>query len=119
MTCTSSSIFLRAKHTDDAFRDQRLDLNPTYAEVKLAYDNVEKWIKPQSAPFGMNWFAMKPRLVAEAKGVVLIISPFNVPIFLTITPLVSFPIKPLRCSSLLWSARPGRHTEPSKEAISA
>ena len=57
--------------------------------MKLAYDNVEKWIKPQNIPFGMNWFAMKPRLVAEAKGVVLIISPFNVPLFLTMTPLVS------------------------------
>ncbi|KAM5544775.1 hypothetical protein V8D89_001673, partial [Ganoderma adspersum] len=66
-----------------------LDFNPTYAEVKVAYDNVEKWVRPQNAPFGVNWFAMKPRLVAEPKGVVLVISPFNVPIFLTMTPLIS------------------------------
>ncbi|KAI1792163.1 aldehyde dehydrogenase [Ganoderma leucocontextum] len=66
-----------------------MEFNPVYAEVKLAYDNVEKWTKPQSAPFGMNWFVMKPRLVAEPKGVVLIVSPFNVPIFLLLTPLIS------------------------------
>ena len=91
-TCTSLLTALPgARETLTRFRIpiQRLDFNPTYAEVKVAYDNVEKWVRPQNAPFGMNWFAMKPRLVAEPKGVVLVISPFNVPIFLTMTPLVS------------------------------
>ena len=67
----------------------RLDFGPTYAEVKVAYNNVAKWAKPQGIPFSINWFAMNPQVTAEPKGAVLIISPFNFPIFLLLTPLVS------------------------------
>ncbi|OBZ72513.1 Aldehyde dehydrogenase family 3 member H1 [Grifola frondosa] len=66
-----------------------LDLSPVFSEVRLAYDNVEKWAKPQRAPFSLNWFAMSPTTKAEPKGVVLIIAPFNFPLFLLLSPLVS------------------------------
>ena len=66
-----------------------MDFGPTYAEVKVAYNNVAKWAKPQGIPFSINWFAMNPQVTAEPKGAVLIISPFNFPIFLLLTPLVS------------------------------
>ena len=67
----------------------RLDLGPVYTEVKHAYNNVEAWTKPQSAEFSLDFFAMRPKLVAEAKGVILIIAPFNFPTFLLLSPLVS------------------------------
>ena len=60
-----------------------------YAEVKVAYNKVEKWVKAQSADFDFNFFAMRPKMVAEPKGAVLIIAPFNFPTFLLISPLVS------------------------------
>ncbi|OCH89619.1 NAD-aldehyde dehydrogenase [Obba rivulosa] len=60
----------------------------TLNEVRCAYDKVAKWAKQESAPFSFNWFAMSPAIRKEPKGVVLVISPFNYPIFLLLTPLV-------------------------------
>ncbi|ETW77819.1 hypothetical protein HETIRDRAFT_67206, partial [Heterobasidion irregulare TC 32-1] len=64
-----------------------LELGNTLTEVKLAYDEVGKWSKPERAAWSMNWFAMSPTLRKEPKGVVLIISPFNYPVWLSIGPL--------------------------------
>ncbi|OBZ67696.1 Aldehyde dehydrogenase family 3 member H1 [Grifola frondosa] len=72
-----------------ALETELLDLSPVISEVRLAYDNVGKWANPQNAPFSINWFAMSPKLKAEPKGVVLLISPFNFPLFLLLSPLVS------------------------------
>ncbi|EMD33385.1 hypothetical protein CERSUDRAFT_117998 [Gelatoporia subvermispora B] len=60
----------------------------TLGEVRSAYDNVAKWAKTESAAFSLNWFAMSPAIRKEPKGVVLVISPFNYPIYLLLTPLV-------------------------------
>lgn len=67
------------------------DFGPTYKDVRLAYDNVERWTQPQSTDFNISYFAMGPKLKAEPKGVVLIVSAFNVPVFLTLSPLVRVP----------------------------
>jgi aldehyde dehydrogenase (NAD+) len=56
--------------------------------VKYAYDNVEKWAKTEKAEFSFNFFAMKPVIRKEAKGLILQISPFNYPVFLAMGPLV-------------------------------
>jgi hypothetical protein len=65
-----------------------LEIWSAIAEIKEAYNNVEKWSAPEAAPFNVNFFAMKPKIRKEPKGVVLIISPFNYPIWLTLPPLV-------------------------------
>ncbi len=62
-------------------------MGPAIKDVRLAYDSVGSWARPQRA-FSMRYFLMGPQLTAEPKGVVLIISPFNLPIFLTLSPLV-------------------------------
>ncbi|EIW52056.1 NAD-aldehyde dehydrogenase [Trametes versicolor FP-101664 SS1] len=64
------------------------DFAAVYVEVRTAYDNVEKWTKPQKAEFSFNFFAMSPKLRAEPKGTILIIGPFNVPVFTILSPLV-------------------------------
>ncbi|CDO75126.1 hypothetical protein BN946_scf185010.g51 [Trametes cinnabarina] len=66
-----------------------LEFTGVYAEVTTAYKNIEKWAKPQSVDFSLNWFAMRPKLQTEPKGVVLIIAPFNLPLFLLLGPLTS------------------------------
>ncbi|KAI0634448.1 NAD-dependent aldehyde dehydrogenase [Trametes polyzona] len=71
------------------FETQFSDFTPVYMEVRSCYDNVEKWSKPQKAEFNFNFFAMGPRTKAEPKGVVLLIAPFNFPVFLVLSPLVS------------------------------
>ncbi|KAI0709751.1 NAD-dependent aldehyde dehydrogenase [Earliella scabrosa] len=66
-----------------------MDFGPTYKDVRLAYDNVEKWTRPQGIDFNLSYFAMGPKMKAEPKGVILIISAFNLPVFLTLGPLAS------------------------------
>jgi aldehyde dehydrogenase (NAD+) len=65
-----------------------LDLAPTITEVLTQIKNVEKWSKPTRPPFSINFFAMRPLIRKEPKGVVLIISPFNYPVVLTLEPVV-------------------------------
>ncbi|OBZ72483.1 Aldehyde dehydrogenase, dimeric NADP-preferring [Grifola frondosa] len=72
-----------------ALETEMFDFSPVLNEVRLAYDNVEKWAKQQSAPFSLSWFVMSPKLKAEPKGVILIIAPFNFPLFLLLNPLVT------------------------------
>ncbi|KAI0649401.1 NAD-aldehyde dehydrogenase [Trametes meyenii] len=64
------------------------DFTGVYIDVRASYDNVEKWAKTQKAEFNLNFFAMSPRMRAEPKGVVLIIAPFNFPVYLILSPLI-------------------------------
>ena len=65
-----------------------LELNGTLLELKEAYDKVEKWAAPEQAPFSWLWFATSPHVRNEPKGVVLLISPFNYPLYLLLVPFV-------------------------------
>lgn len=65
-----------------------MEINATLNEVKQAHDGVAKWAKTESAPFSLNFAAMKPVIRKEPKGTVLIISPFNYPLWLSFGPLV-------------------------------
>jgi aldehyde dehydrogenase (NAD+) len=75
----------------DRFVTDRADINPTLGDVLDAYNHVEKWAKPEKPPFDFRWTAMRPVIYKEPKGVCLIISPFNYPIWLTLGPAVCFP----------------------------
>ncbi|KAJ3880668.1 NAD-aldehyde dehydrogenase [Lentinula edodes] len=66
-----------------------LDIDPSLVEIKLTLSSFEKWAKQESAPFSINFSAMRPVIRKEPKGVVLIISPFNYPLFLTIPLMAS------------------------------
>lgn len=66
----------------------RAELGPTIQQVKSVYDGVEKWAKTEKAHFTFEWFAMSPAIRKEPKGLVLIISPFNFPLFTLFGPAV-------------------------------
>ncbi|KAI0694298.1 aldehyde dehydrogenase [Cerioporus squamosus] len=72
-----------------ALESELFDFGPTYKEVRFAYDNVEKWTRAQPIDFNLSFIAMGPTIKAEPKGVILIVSAFNVPLFLTLGPLAS------------------------------
>ncbi|KAI9509301.1 NAD-aldehyde dehydrogenase [Russula earlei] len=63
-----------------------LELGSTLTEVMTAYHNVAKWSKPEKARWSLNYFAMNPTIRKEPKGVVLIISPFNYPLWVSLGP---------------------------------
>ncbi|KAJ3965707.1 Aldehyde/histidinol dehydrogenase [Lentinula raphanica] len=66
-----------------------LDIDPSLVEIKSTLASFEKWAKQESAPFSFNFSAMRPVIRKEPKGVVLIISPFNYPLFLTVPLMAS------------------------------
>ena len=63
-------------------------------QIKYIFDNFEKWAKPESVEFSI-YFGARPHIRKEPKGVVLIFVPFNYPIILLASPLVSSPAQPL------------------------
>ena len=65
-----------------------LDFTQVYLDVAKAYNSVHKWAAPQRAEFDFSWWFMGPSHTSEPKGVVLIISPFNCPVMLAMSPLV-------------------------------
>ena len=67
----------------------RTELNSILLEIKQAYDNVGKWSHTEKAPWHYMWFAMSPATRIEPKGVVLLITPFNFPLYLILAPFVS------------------------------
>ncbi|KAJ3501263.1 hypothetical protein NLJ89_g9418 [Agrocybe chaxingu] len=64
-----------------------LEIDPTIAEAKTQWKNVGKWAKPTKPVFGVNFFSMKPITRKEPKGTVLVISPFNCPVWLSLGPV--------------------------------
>ncbi|KAF9471948.1 NAD-aldehyde dehydrogenase [Pholiota conissans] len=64
-----------------------LDIIPTITEAVAQLKGVDKWAKPTKPPFSLNFSAMRPLIRKEPKGTVLVISPFNYPVWLTLGPL--------------------------------
>ncbi|KAF4564842.1 hypothetical protein EYR40_011014 [Pleurotus pulmonarius] len=67
---------------------RELLIGPCIGEAKKVYQSVDKWSKSEKPAFTFNLFAMRPVIRKEPKGVVLIISPFNYPLWLTIGPVL-------------------------------
>ncbi|KAG8862640.1 hypothetical protein FRB96_001199 [Tulasnella sp. 330] len=65
-----------------------LELHGTISECIEAWKNVEKWAKPDSVPFSLNFGAMSPKIYKQPKGVGLVIGPFNYPVLCSIGPLI-------------------------------
>jgi aldehyde dehydrogenase (NAD+) len=64
------------------------DIIVTITEAMTAYANVDKWAKTEDASFSLKYFVMSPKIRKEPKGVVLIIGPFNYPLFALFCPLI-------------------------------
>ncbi|MDR3683018.1 MAG: aldehyde dehydrogenase family protein [Geothrix sp.] len=65
------------------------ELYPVISEIKDALRHLPRWMRPRKVPTPMGLFGSSSTIVHEPKGVVLIISPWNYPIYLSLGPLVS------------------------------
>ncbi|KAF8741669.1 Dehydrogenase, partial [Rhizoctonia solani] len=65
-----------------------LEIDPLIKESIEVYKSVEKWAQPDKAPFSLNFAPMKPVVRKEPKGAVLVISPFNYPVWLAFSPVI-------------------------------
>jgi len=64
------------------------DIMPSLAEIAYARKRVRKWIRPRRTRLPLNQLPARGWVQYEPLGVVLIISPWNYPIQLTLSPLV-------------------------------
>ena len=65
------------------------ELYPVISEIKDALRHLPRWMRPWKVPTPIGFFGAASSIVHEPRGVVLIISPWNYPIYLTLGPLVS------------------------------
>ena len=66
-----------------------LELVPLLNEIRYARRNLKQWMAPQRVGVGWQFWPASARIVYQPLGVVGILSPWNYPYFLTLTPLVS------------------------------
>jgi aldehyde dehydrogenase (NAD+) len=65
------------------------EIYPTIGEIKYAVANIENWLKPTSVGTPTALLGSRSYIAYEPKGVCLIIAPWNYPLSLTLSPLVS------------------------------
>src|SRR5947208_12691264 len=65
------------------------EIYPVTGEAKHAIRHLRRWMRPRRVSAPLALFGSRSRIVYQPKGVVLIISPWNFPINLTLGPLVS------------------------------
>jgi aldehyde dehydrogenase (NAD+) len=65
------------------------EIYPVVGEARHAIRKLRSWAKPKRVATPIGLFGSRSRIAYEPKGVVLIISPWNFPVNLTLGPLVS------------------------------
>jgi len=65
------------------------DIMPTIGAIDYSLGHLRKWMRPQKRHVAMHFLPAKNRVELVPKGVVLIISPWNYPVSLSILPMVS------------------------------
>lgn len=86
------SAILAALYEDlgkSGFEGYATELSVIYAELNSHIRNLEKWTKKRRVPSTILSFPSHAYTIAQPVGVVLIMSPWNYPFQLAITPLVS------------------------------
>jgi coniferyl-aldehyde dehydrogenase len=65
--------------------------------IRSTKKKLGKWMKPQHRHVGILFATAKNRLIPQPKGVIGLVSPWNYPLFLTISPLTSILAAGNRC----------------------
>jgi aldehyde dehydrogenase (NAD+) len=65
------------------------EIYPVVGEARHAIRHLRRWMKPHRVPAPLALLGSRSEIVYQPKGVVLIISPWNFPITLTLGPLIS------------------------------
>ncbi|GJJ09045.1 hypothetical protein Clacol_003267 [Clathrus columnatus] len=58
-----------------------MDIGVLIGDALYAYKNIDKWVKPETASFDSTYSVFNPVVHHEPKGVVLIIGPYNYPLY--------------------------------------
>ncbi len=68
---------------------QILEITPCLMGLRYTRRKLKKWIKPQRRHVSMIFPGARNRVIPQAKGVVGIITPWNYPLFLAVSPMTS------------------------------
>ena len=66
-----------------------LEIFPTIDGIRYAKKRLRKWMRPQRRQVSVIFATASNRLIPQPKGVVGIVSPWNYPLFLALSPLTS------------------------------
>jgi coniferyl-aldehyde dehydrogenase len=66
-----------------------LEIFPCVDGIRHSLKNLSKWMRPERRPVSVLFATGSNRIVPQPKGVVGIVSPWNYPLFLTLSPLIS------------------------------
>jgi coniferyl-aldehyde dehydrogenase len=73
-----------------SFHETRiLEITPSILGLRYTRRKLKKWIKPQRRHGSMIFVGGRNRVIPQAKGVVGIITPWNYPLFLAVSPMTS------------------------------
>lgn len=73
-----------------SFHESRiLEIAPSVTTIRYTLKHLEKWMKPQKRHVSMFFMGGENTVIPQAKGVVGIISPWNYPLQLAVSPLIS------------------------------
>lgn len=65
------------------------EIHPSIEELDHAIQNLDDWMAPRPVPGTLSLFGMQSEIRCEARGVSLILAPWNYPFFLLIPPLTA------------------------------
>lgn len=65
------------------------EIYPCISEINHTIHHLKKWMKPRRVKTPLVLFGTKSKIYYEAKGVVLVLSPWNYPFQLLVSPLVA------------------------------
>jgi len=68
---------------------QMADIMPTITTIDYSIKNLRKWLKGEKKPTQIQFLPAKNRVEFHPKGVILIISPWNYPVSLSLLPMAS------------------------------
>ncbi len=88
------------------------DIAPTLAEVRFAIKHLRSWARPTRVSLPLSQFPGKAWYDYEPLGVVLVIGPWNYPVYLTLGPLVGA-IAAGNCAIL----KPSEHTPTAAQVM--
>lgn len=94
------------------FESYLAELRATIQEIDYALKHLKKWAKPQRIKTSLETFPSSAKIYAEPLGVVLVISPWNYPFALAISPLVGA-IAAGNCAVL----KPSEHTPATSKLL--
>ena len=86
---TALKSALEADFRKSADESEFTELVVTLAELKFARARLATWAKPHKVGTPLVVFGSKAEIRYEPKGVVLVLSPWNYPVYLTMAPLIA------------------------------